>query len=390
MIKANKLIRAGFIKSAAIFLLLAGRAPAQTLPANLQPVVQELDKTATEYAKSPNAAGVTLGIVTRDGLVWTKSYGYADIEKKAPATADSVYRIGSITKQFTALMLLQLVHTGKVHLTDPVEKYFPEINLVPGRDPASPPITLGQLATHTAGLDREPGDMETYTAGPVSDWEKTLIAALPHTKYIATPGTKWSYSNIGFAILGAALGRAAHQPYTAYVRQHILTPLGMTHSDFEAAPAIRKALATGYDSDEKGNLDGTLPAKEHNTGRGYKVPNGALYSTVGDLARFERFEMLNGPETVLTRKELEENFKNSVPSNPALHADGGIGFLLMRPNGAAGPVTTFIGHNGGVAGYVASAFFEPRANVGLVVLHNALDFQAQKLLNVFVHSAMFK
>jgi CubicO group peptidase (beta-lactamase class C family) len=360
-----------------------------SLPANLQPMVVELDKAATEYAKAPNVAGVTLGIVTRDGLVWTKSYGLADIEKHTPATADTVYRIGSITKQFTALMLLQLIHAGKVHLTDSVEKYFPEINLVQGRDPAWPPITLGQLATHTAGLDREPGDVATYTTGPVSDWEKTLIAALPHTKYVATPGTKWSYSNIGYAILGAALGRAAHQPYTAYVRQHILMPLGMTHSDFEATPAIRKALAAGYESDEKGNLDGMLPAKEHNTGRGYKVPNGALYTTVGDMAQFEKLELLNGPEKVLPRKELEENFKHSVPADPALHAQRGIGFLLMPP-AATDSATTFIGHSGAVAGYGAFAFFEPKTNVGIVILHNALDGEAQKLVNVFVHSEMFR
>jgi CubicO group peptidase (beta-lactamase class C family) len=384
MLRANQAVSARLCKLAAALLLLgaAGRTIGQsTLPPTLQSLTQDLDKVATAAASRPDSASLTLGIVTRDGLVWTKSYGFADIEKHTPASADTVYRIGSITKQFTALMLLQLVHQGKVHLTDPVEKYFPEINLVSGRDPSTSPVTLEQLATHTSGLDREPGDMATYTTGPVSEWEKTLIAALPHTKYIAKPGAKWSYSNIGYAILGAALSRAAHQPYTDYVKQHILLPLGMSHSDFEATTTIRKTLATGYMS-ENGKMDPMLPTKEHETGRGYKVPNGALYTTVGDLARFEAFEMLNGPESVLPKKELEENFKHIVPGS-----EGGMGFLILRPGGP-GSAAVYVGHSGGVAGYAASAFFEPHANVGIVILRNALDFEAQKMLDVFLRGKL--
>jgi len=89
------------------------------------------------------------------------------MERKIPASADTIYRIGSITKQFTALMLLQLVQAGKVQLSDPVAKYFPEVNQIPRRFPDAPPITLVQLATHTAGLAREPGDLATYLKGPL-------------------------------------------------------------------------------------------------------------------------------------------------------------------------------------------------------------------------------
>lgn len=355
-----------------------------SLPANLQPLVQQLDSAANTATQGPESASLTLGLVTREGLVWAKSYGYADIAKKTPATVDSVYRIGSITKQFTALMLLQLVHDGKVHLTDPVEKYFPEVNLVQGRHPTAPPITLIQLATHTAGLGREPDDTEKYTTGPVAEWDKTLIEALPHTKYISEPGTQWSYSNIGYAILGAALSRAAHRPYPDYVRERILKPLGMTHSDFEATPAIRETLATGYTSD-KGKLDATIPTKEHETGRGYKVPNGALYSTVGDLARFEVFEMMNGPESVLPKKELKENRKRVVFSNPDFEGGYGLGFAMLSPVDGHDITATFLGHQGGVAGYVAWAVFEPHANVGVVILDNANDGKTFKLIDLFVH-----
>jgi CubicO group peptidase (beta-lactamase class C family) len=149
------------------FAIFSGLALGQQKPpADLQPVIDQLDKTAAELVKDPNAASFTIGLVQKSGLVWTKSYGYADIANKKPANADSVYRIGSITKQFTALMLLQLVCDGKVHLSDPVEKYFPEIHQVTGEYKNAPPITLVQLATHTSGLDREPADTETYVKGP--------------------------------------------------------------------------------------------------------------------------------------------------------------------------------------------------------------------------------
>lgn len=134
-----------------------------------------------------------------------------------------------------------------------------------------------------------------------------MISALPHTKYLYEPGTHFSYSNIGYAILGAALSRAAHQPYTDYVKERILLPLGMTHSDFEATPAIRQNLTIGYNKNKEEKLDAETAEKEHQSGRGYKVPNGALYTTVGDMAKFEQLEMLGEPENVLSKKELEEN-----------------------------------------------------------------------------------
>jgi CubicO group peptidase (beta-lactamase class C family) len=116
---------------ALVFMLSAiGQAP---VAPDLRGAIEQVDAlAAAEFAKD-NRGSVTVGIVSGPELVWTKSYGYADMEKKTPATKDTVYRIGSITKQFTGLMLLQLVEAGKVRLSDPVEKYFPEVNKVEGR-----------------------------------------------------------------------------------------------------------------------------------------------------------------------------------------------------------------------------------------------------------------
>src|SRR5262249_42311312 len=111
---------------AGLLSILEGRCAAQqAFPAAYQHLVEQLEKTAIDITKDPKAASITIGLVDKHGIVWAKSYGYANLTHRIPANTDSVYRIGSITKQFTALMLLQLVHQGKVRFSDPVEKYFP-------------------------------------------------------------------------------------------------------------------------------------------------------------------------------------------------------------------------------------------------------------------------
>jgi D-alanyl-D-alanine carboxypeptidase len=342
-----------------------GQAP---VAPDLRGAIDQVDGlAAAEFAKD-NRGSVTIGIVAGPELVWTKSYGYADMEKKAPATKDTVYRIGSITKQFTALMLLQLVESGKARLSDPVEKYFPEVNKVEGRFAGAPPITLVQLATHTSGLGREPADLATYLKGPVSEWEKVMISALPRTKYDFEPDARFSYSNIGYAILGAALSRAAGQPFVEYAPHKIFAPLGMTNTAFEPNEKIKPYLAKGY-SVQGARVDAETPEREHQ-GRGYKVPNGAMYTTVGDLARFLAFELGHGPESLLKKGTLEDNFKRVNSASGDLTEGYGIGFQVERH----GSLIVY-GHGGSVAGYVAGAFVDRASGVGVIVLRNVAGGQ---------------
>jgi CubicO group peptidase (beta-lactamase class C family) len=335
--------------------------------ASLRPRLPEIDSLISgELARRP-IGSVTAGVVDGKELIWSKSYGDADMEKNIPANADTVYRIGSITKMFTALMLEQLAESGKVHLSDPVEKYFPEIKVAQGRFADAPPITLIQLATHTSGLGREPDNIETYVTGAVADWEKTLIAALPHTHYIYEPGTRFSYSNIGYAILGAALSRAAGEPYTEYVAKHIFQPLGMTHSAFEQNAEMLPHLSKGYQvMGPKGAVDSETPQREHETGRGYKVPNGAIYTTIGDLARFASFLMEQGPESVLKTASLEAFQREMiVPANVELTSGYGVGFQVERRNDYVA-----LEHGGGVAGYTSMLMINRAKGIGVIMFSN--------------------
>jgi len=345
-----------------IWLSLAVAAPAQApaLAANLR---DRLDALAAAELAKDGIGGATVGVVAGGALVWAKGYGLADIERNVPATADTVYRIGSITKPFTALMLLQLVEAGRLHLSDPVEKYLPEINRIEGRPSGAPPVTFVELATMTSGIAREPADLPTFLQGPVSEWEQVMIAALAKTRYAHEPGTHYLYSNIGYAILGAALGRAAGEPYVDYVRAHILKPLDMAHTDFVPSASIRPALASGYEIRE-GKPDGTQPAREHD-GRGYKVPNGALYTTVGDLARYVALMLGYGPDTVLPRKTVADNLSRVSSADGELTSGYGIGFQVQRRGDLV-----FYGHGGSVAGYRAQVLYEPKTKTGVIVLRN--------------------
>jgi CubicO group peptidase (beta-lactamase class C family) len=230
---------------------------------SLSAVLAQVDAYAGgEYEKDP-VGSLTVGVIAGPAVVWTKSYGYADIETRRPASDETVYRVGSITKQFTGLMLLQLAERGKVRLTDPAQKYLPEMSAITNPYAGTPSITLLQLATMTSGLKREPeGSFQEHSVGPVSKWDQVVLTMMPRVGYAHEPGTKYLYSNIGYAMLGLALGRAAGQPYTEWVEQQILKPLGMMKTAFEPDASMRTVMARGYDIEKDKSPDCTAADRE--------------------------------------------------------------------------------------------------------------------------------
>lgn len=318
-----------------------------------------------EFARD-SLAGLTVGVVSGDRLVWTVSHGLADMGTRRPASRHTVYRIGSVTKMFTGLMLQQLLAAGTVRLSDPVARFYPDIARVRGLPAGAAPVSVGQLATMTGGLAAEPAQEGAFWTGPVGRWEATLAAALPHARYEAAPGTRYAYSNLGYAVLGAALARAARTPYVDWERDRILTPLGMAHTAFEPDAALRADLARGYEIDERGVADTAGPARELREGRGYKVPNGALFTTVNDLARFVRFELGRGPDAVLPRARLDSAYAGVVATSADLDVGYGLGFMVQRRGDF-----TWVGHSGGVPGYAAMVYFDREHQLGVILLRNA-------------------
>lgn len=328
-------------------------------------VHQEVDAlVASEFGKD-SVGSVTVGIVQGATLAWAKSYGFANMENRTAATTDTAYRIGSITKQFTGLVLLQLAERGKLNLTDPVEKFVPEVKAVSGGRPGSAPMTLLQLATMMSGLSREPETPFTeHSVGAVKQWDAKVLQALPKTTYAHETGTKFLYSNIGYATLGIALGRAAGRPFTEYVEQEILTPLGMTHTAWEPNATIRPLIPRAY-TRRDGKPD-WRDAEREVDGRGYRVPNGALWSTVGDLAKFVAFELGQGPEGILKKETQHENYSRVYSANGDLTSGYGLGFQATRRG-----TLVSLGHGGSTAGFRTAAQFHRESKIGVIVLRSA-------------------
>ena len=352
------------------FIALSGLSHQRALAQNgstIPPrIIARLDSLAAAQLAIDGIGGMTIGIVSDSGLLWTNSYGFADMQRREPASRVTVYRIGSITKQFTAIMLLQLVQSGGVRMSDRADRYLPALDSTPSRNERAPRVTLLQLATMTSGLAQEPEDEAIYSRGPLGDWQQTLTQALRHTKFNADPGAAGDYSNIGYAALGAALEHAARKPFVEYVRERILMPLGMTNTTFAVDSGMRRRLATGY-AMGPGAVDTLTPQREL-AGRGYRVPNGGLFSTVDDLATFIRFEMGNGPNSILPPAVLKKHFAAVEWATGDLSWGYGVGFQSVRHGSVVA-----LGHPGAVAGYLAATYFDPVTHTGAIVLRNVDD-----------------
>lgn len=346
---------------AAIVAAVSG--PAAQAPSVATPIAELDAYAAREFAADP-VGSLMVGVVTDGALSWTKSYGFADAETRRPATDRTYYRVGSITKQFTALMLLQLAERGKVRLSDPLVKYVPEFSVVKSPYPAAPAVTLVQLATMTSGLAREPSGDFDHSRGSSLKWEQIVLDVLPRVTYAHEPGTKYLYSNIGYALLGLALGRAAGEPFTSYVQRHILAPLGMSDSGFEPTPAMKPLLARGYDISREGTVDTAGPESEW-TGRGYRVPNGGLVSTMADLARFVAWELGAGPETVLTRAAQSEHYSRVLVGSADMTSGYGVGFQVQRRGSLVAH-----GHGGTTSGFLSQALFDRASKTGVIVFRS--------------------
>jgi CubicO group peptidase (beta-lactamase class C family) len=327
---------------------------------------------AAEFAKD-SLGSITVGIVSGPSLVWTKSYGYADSARTRLATPTTVYRIASVSKQFTAVMLLQLVERGKVSLSDPVDRFFPEIRSIRGRTQGSALVTIVQLATMTSGIARDPKDERASQRGRPQTWMTTLVAALPKTEFVRPPGVGYGYSNVGYAILAAALSRASGESYTSYLQRHIIQPLGMTSTAFELTPGLTERLAIGVDYDELvvGKLNYGDAAGDHRLGLGISTPSGGIYSTVGDVAKFVSLELAFGPRDVLSQASLDLRDNVAVASTPTLGYGYGLGSQVMR-----WADTVAVGHSGNLAGYTSMVLYDRKRKFSVIVLRSAAGGEA--------------
>ena len=319
---------------------------------------------------------ISVLILKNDRLIFEKAMGYKHAAEDIAADSATIYCIASITKTFTATLLLQLVEQGKIKLDDPVENYIPEIKSLVGYT-ANTVITFRQLASHTAGLAREP-DYRNGMSGPVEQWENKLLACIPHTSIENPPGKVYQYSNIGFALLGLALERVAHIPYIQLIQQKILTPLKMDESFFSVPESKQGDLADGLLNMDNIKMEKipTTPTLKNigHDGWGYSVPCGGLYATSRDLAKF--ITGLTGQQSLLNAASLKE-----MQTIQPVAEKYGLGLMIYNKEPNA------IGHSGSTYGYGSDFRVDQKSGYTVIVMRNYktgktnLEYESWKLLS---------
>ncbi len=324
-------------------------------------ILDEFEDQLKKDIRDDNIQGsISAAIVKNNRIIWAKAFGPSTVAGDRPADTRTIYRVASIAKSFTAFLMMLLVQDGTIAVDDPIEKYFPEICELEGYSDSTK-ITFRQLASHTSGLSRE-SKLEKADAGPLQEWENKVLQSIPKTSFEAEPGKRFSYSNIGYGILGVALSRAAQEPFIEMIEARIFKPLHMDNSFFVVPEHKLENLAQGIGGGPfgDGELDLEGPRQEH-LGRGYKVPNGGVYSTSTDLAKFLICNL--GNENLLEKNHLETMHTNQTPERT--YHRYGLGFELYQD-----PTITIVGHSGGMWGYSSSFGFEKSHGYGVIMLRN--------------------
>ena len=333
----------------------------------------EADALLAAKLEEHRLPGMSAVVVCGQDVLWAKGYGYADLEQEIPATPNTVYDVGSVSKVFTATALMILRDAGVVTLDDPVEKHLPEFQVQRRPDDAGPP-TLKHLAAHMAGLPHQPAGIEVDAWPPL---EEALIGLRTEDLFIPTFSDR-KYSNVGFGVLGNALGRAAGRPYTDYVREHIFVPLGMRSSAWVATDEMKEHLAVGYDPIAEDGTRGRSLGYEPGEGG---APAGGLLTSARDMARFMSAYLYEGPAGdghILAGSTVRE-LRHPVFVARGWKFGQGIGWMFW-PDGEG---RTIMAHGGGRPGFTAKVNIVPDLRLGVFVAINeraAIDSVADPAL----------
>ncbi len=325
----------------------------------------ELETSIREILHRHPAVGLAVGVVRNGSLQFFSTHGLADVPSGRPIDPDTVFRVGSITKPFTAIAVLQLVEEGLVDLDAPAEDCLRSFRLVPA-DPAWPPVTLRHLLTHTSGILElrrrrdllRPMFIETARPGrPVPD----LAEYYRHGLRVSTaPGTRWRYVGHNFAAAGQLVQDITGWPLDRYLRDRVFSPLGMTDTELIPSPRLRARLASGYTLGRRGLR--TTPYTDL-----VLAAAGGACSTAGDLARFMAALLGGGSNqhgTVLHPETVAEMFAPQHQPDPRVP---GMGLAFFR--GDAGGHRT-VEHGGVLPGFVSQLFLAPDDGLGVFAWTN--------------------
>src|SRR5580700_4253441 len=278
-------------------LLLAGACLAQNIDSRMDQIVQS-------YVANKQFMGSVL-VARGDQVLFSKGYGSANLEWGIPDTPSTKFRLGSITKQFTAASILLLEERGKLKVEDPVKKYLPDA-------PAAwDKMTIFNVLTHTAGFP----NYRSTEAIPITP--EKLVARFRDKPLEFEPGEKWNYSNSGYVLLGYLIEKISGESYEKFVQENIFTPLGMKDSGYDSNSAVIERRASGYSPSPKGPVNAgfihmTIP-----------FAAGSLYSTTEDLLRWEQGLFGGKLLSPASLQKMTTPFKQDYACGVAVHVEKG-------------------------------------------------------------------
>ena len=292
----------------------------------------KIDELMAQYHKNNQFMGSVL-VAESGKVIYKKGFGYANVEWEIPNTTDTRFRIGSITKQFTAMLILQLVEQGKVKLDGKVTDYLPDY-----RKETGDRVTVHHLLNHTSGIP-------SYTGLPTffKDVSRNPYGVEEFVKKYASgdlefePGSKFVYNNSGYFLLGAIIEKVTGKPYDQVLKENILDPLGMKDTGYDRHDAIIKKRASGY---QRNPAKGVLNAPYLDMSLPYAA--GSLYSTVEDLYIWDQALYA---DKLISAKSKELMYKPGLQS----YAYGW--FVTKMPVGENNGAKTVIAHGGGINGF---------------------------------------
>jgi CubicO group peptidase (beta-lactamase class C family) len=357
-----------------VVIVIAARAaqPDQTPNDPTPATLDEFRATAARILEETGVPGAGIALVRSDGVEWTGGIGLADRDRKTPVTEDTHFRVGSISKTFVAMALVQLYEDGMIDFNAPLREVAPEVGVEnPWED--THPIRILNVLQHTAGFDdmhfNERYNLTDPPLMPLADELKIN----PHSRRARwPPGTRMSYSNPGYGVIGYLVEKIAGEPYEEYIDREIFAPLKMYTSSFRLTHGDEQLLAQGYD----GRTGPPVGFPQI-----YLRPSGNLHSSPKEMARFiqmllnwgelgeaavvdpEYLGQMESPRTTLAAvRGLKNGYGNAIFST------------LTLPY-------RVIGHNGGIDGFLSDFAYSPSRDVGYVILLNSTAAEAGAAIN---------
>ena len=320
--------------------------------------IEDLKSDLDSIMNEISTPGAAVAIVSTDSIIWIGTFGFANIEAEGPVTEKTHFCIGSCTKSFTGLGFLKLLDEGKIDLNTPVREIAPEIEIDnPWAD--THPVRIIHLIEHTAGFE----DSHTnwfYMKGPILSLRQALEDKAHLRKVHWQPGTRFSYSSVGFTLAGYILEKVGGQRYEEFLTHTLLEPIGMRTSSLGRSNVNQQQLAVGYDRDIE-----PIPLWYD-----YDVPAGALHSSIQEMSLFVQFLLNRG--AVSDKQVISDSLfdrigrpTSTLAARSGLQSGYSFGIGTRYEGGAK-----WLGHSGAVPGFVTEYFYNLDSGLGFVILQN--------------------